>query len=229
MKQNHVNFKVSRCGTYIDPEHPFLHVTPDFLCECDCCGYGCGEVKCPYCIEGTDFESYCEMKSACLQLDGQKFSLKRDHSYYYQVLQQLHITKRSYCDFVVFAISRNESKLVQERIFPNSEHIASQVEKLSLFWRTCILPEILGRWYTRKMDLNKELGPDPNGGECYCRRTSDEPTAGGPLMNRQQHAQILIVPFPDSILLVSACKMSRRHGYVHIAGSYRSLAVVRKG
>ena len=72
MKQSHVNFKVTKCGTYIDPEHPFLHATPGFLCECDCCGAGCGEMKCPYCIEGLDFNKYCQNKSACLQLDGEK-------------------------------------------------------------------------------------------------------------------------------------------------------------
>ena len=178
MKQSHVNFKVTKCGTYIDPEHPFLHATPDFLCECDCYGAGCGEVKCPYCIEGLDFNKYCQNKSACLQLDGQKFSLKRDHAYFYQVQQQLHITKRPYCDFVVFAITKDCSKVVQERIFPDADHWTYQVNTLSLFWRLCILPEILGRWYTRKMDLKKELGSELNiSGDCYCRKTSDEPTA----------------------------------------------------
>jgi hypothetical protein len=54
-------------------------------------------------------------------------------------------------------------------------------------------------------------------------------TAGRPVMNQQQHAQIQIVPFPDSTLLASAYKVYLRHGYVHIAGSYQSLAVVRKG
>ncbi len=168
---------MTKCGTYIDPEHPFLHATPDFLCQCDCCGYGCGEVKCPYCTEGLDFKNYCKKKSACLQMDGEKFSLKRGHAYYYQVQQQLHITKRAYCDFVVFATSKAALHIVQERIFPDSEHWSNMLTKLSLFWRTCILPEILGRWYTRKMDLKKELGSNPTVGTCYCRRMSKEPTA----------------------------------------------------
>ena len=54
MKKAHENFVVTKCGTIINQEFPFLHATPDFLCKCDCCG--CGEVKCPYCIEGLDFE-----------------------------------------------------------------------------------------------------------------------------------------------------------------------------
>ena len=45
----------------------FLQATLDFLCECNCCGLGCGKVKCPFCIEGLDFDSYVQMKSSCLE------------------------------------------------------------------------------------------------------------------------------------------------------------------
>ena len=132
-------------------------------------------MKCPYCIEGLDFDNYC-LKKSCLQSDDVKFTLKRNHPYYSQVQQQLHIVKKAYCDFVVFAVSKAGSKFIHERILPDSEHWASQVSKLSLFWRICILPEVLGRrWYTRKMDLKKELGTYSSDGDCYCRRTSEEP------------------------------------------------------
>ena len=52
MKATNANFVVTKCETIINTKYPFLHATPDFLCECDCCGQGCGEVKCPFCIEG---------------------------------------------------------------------------------------------------------------------------------------------------------------------------------
>ena len=134
-------------------------------------------MKCPYCIEGLDLDKYCEKKSACLQSDGAKFSLKRSHAYFHQVQQQLHITERTYCDFVVFAISKYGSRLVHERIYADSEHWTSQVINLSLFWRICILSEMLGRWYTGKMDLQEEISSGPNVGDCYCKKTLDEPTA----------------------------------------------------
>lgn len=125
MQQEHLNFKVIKCGTFIDSVYPFLHATPDFLCECNCCGLGCGEVKCPYCLEGTNFDNYCVKKSACLQKNGESFVLKREHPYYYQVQQQLGITKRAYCDFVVFGTSQNGSKIAQERILPDAKHWAA--------------------------------------------------------------------------------------------------------
>lgn len=78
---------------------PFLHAAPDFLSKCDCCGQGCGEVKCPYCIDGIDFDSYVQKKSFCLEKNGFVFSLKRDHDYYFQAQQKLHTTGRDYLNF----------------------------------------------------------------------------------------------------------------------------------
>ena len=59
------NFKVKKCGLFINQEYTFLHATPDFLTSCDCCGLGCGEVKRPLCIEDANFENYAELSSCC--------------------------------------------------------------------------------------------------------------------------------------------------------------------
>ena len=45
MKEKHLNFKIEKCGVFINKEYPWLRVTPNFLC--DCCGEGCGEVVSP--------------------------------------------------------------------------------------------------------------------------------------------------------------------------------------
>ena len=34
MKELHPNFKIIRCGLFINEEYPWLHGTPDFLCSC---------------------------------------------------------------------------------------------------------------------------------------------------------------------------------------------------
>ena len=64
MKDEHINFKTIKCGMFINKEYPWLHAIPDFISWCKCCGYGFGEVKCPYCIDGTDFESYLQKGSS---------------------------------------------------------------------------------------------------------------------------------------------------------------------
>ena len=133
-------------------------------------------VKSPFCIDYLDFESYVLKKSSCLEKIESDFILKKDHDYHYQVQQQLHTTKCNYCDFVVCAFSNNSAKFNCERILPNNSFWETQVPKLSVFWHTCILPEILGRWYARKLDLTIESSLDPNG-ECYCQKKTNELTA----------------------------------------------------
>ena len=147
MKKQHINFKIEKCGLMINEEYPCLHATPDFLCSCDCFGEGCGEVKCPLCIENCDFDIYVAKPSSCLEKTGiGNFSLKTNHQYYFQVQQQLFTYKSLYCDFIVCAIGHvREAKLVMQKHFPDEAHWVAVLPKLTSFWRTCILPEVLGR------------------------------------------------------------------------------------
>ena len=175
MKQKHVNFKVVKCGLIINKKYPWIHASPDFLCSCDCCGEGCGEVKCPLCVENCDFEGYILKPSSCLEKDSTgSFKLKEAHQYYYQCQQQIFTSKKWYCDFVVCAFDHDgRAELVQQRIFPDTDHWTEVVPKLTNFWRTCVLPEVLGRWYTRRHDVKHP--PEANS-ICYCRTVTTENT-----------------------------------------------------
>ena len=62
--------------------------------------------------------------------------------------------------------------MVEERIYPDAKHWGNALPKLEAFWRICILPEILGRWYTRRCTLPVPK-PDVNG-ICFCRVQRDE-------------------------------------------------------
>ena len=135
MKSIHKNFSLTRRGLFINKEHPFLHATLDFLTQCDCCGLGCGEVKNPLTLENGDFEKYATHKHSCLEKKDDKFALKRTHNYYYQVQQQLFT-------------------------LPERKHWDRVVPKLELFWRLCILPEILGCWYTRRLIVPVKMPED---------------------------------------------------------------------
>ncbi|XP_068743620.1 uncharacterized protein [Montipora capricornis] len=178
MKEKHKNFKIVKCGMFINKEYPWLHATPDFLCSCDCCGEGCGEVKCPFCIDNCDFESYVSKSSSCLRKDSAgNFWLKKEHEYFYQTQQQLFTVERKYCDFVVCAFDEcGATKFFHQRILPDEQHWNSVLPKLTKFWRTCILPEVLGKWYTRKhfmAQVQTDKQPEP-GGICYCRKNTTE-------------------------------------------------------
>lgn len=163
-----MNFSLTRCGLFINKEHPFLHTTPDFLTQCDCCGLGCGEVKNPLTSENGEFEKYATHKHSCLEKKDGKFALKRTHDYYYQVQQQLFtLPERKHNDFVVCGVdAAGNGHLFTERILPDTQHWDRVVPKLELFWRPCILPEILGRWYTRRLTAPVKMPED--GGICFC-------------------------------------------------------------
>lgn len=92
--------------------------------SCSCCGNGCGEVKCPFIIKDGNFEDYIQQKNSCLEKVNGHFQLKKTHSYYFQVQQQLFsVPNVKYCDFVVCAIDKMKNiHLVVQFIYPDIEH-----------------------------------------------------------------------------------------------------------
>ena len=89
--------------------------------------------------------------------------------------QQLFTTKSNYCDFVVCAFDeKNQPMFMHQRIVPDQAHWDRVAPKLETFWRVCILPEILGRWYTRKIDLSSFA--EKRTGDCFCGMDDDKPT-----------------------------------------------------
>ena len=116
-KKTHFNFTLTRCGLFINEKHLFLHATPNFLTSCDCCGLGCGKVKCPICLRDCDFEKYTLEKNAGLEKVDGAFSLKKHHNYYFQEQQQLFtLIDRKHCDFVVCVVSPDRKpQILKER------------------------------------------------------------------------------------------------------------------
>ena len=79
MRKKHTGYRTIKCGMFINKQFPWLHATLDFLSWCKCCGYGCGAVKCPYCLDDVNFESYTKKGSSCLEVKDGKMKLKREH------------------------------------------------------------------------------------------------------------------------------------------------------
>lgn len=58
--------------------------------------------------------------------------------------QQLFTVKRKYCHFIVCAFGAcGTAKFFHQQILPDKGHWSSVLPKLTHFWRTCILPEVL--------------------------------------------------------------------------------------
>ena len=167
----HSGLNIKTCGLFVDLEAPYLGASPDALVHCTCCGLGVVEVKCPW--SARDSESLEEVaeqqKDFCLRkLTTGSLQLSTDHPYYLQCQLQLHITRRAYCDFVVW----HSAGLHVERIHPVDQHL--NLVKAAQFFRLCILPELAGKWYTRSHTLlpaNELEDEDDPGTWCYCQES----------------------------------------------------------
>ena len=151
---------MSDAGLIIHPDFPHFGASPDGVVECDCCGRGVIEIKCPFsCRECSFVKASEDSPSFCLEEfeDGQ-FRLKRKHAYFYQVQLQMKVCEVEYADFVIW----RESELVVLRIAKDLAFLEEAMHKLTKFFKYGILAELLGRWYTTlqstasNMDVNRD-------------------------------------------------------------------------
>jgi len=104
----------------------------------------------------TDVEP---MAAECLE----NKSLCIDHQYYYQ----LYVTGVNFVDFAVCTFQLN-SNYLYERIEINHALMADYIKKATQFFKVAILPELLGRWFTRSLViLNSCELSEYNC--CYCK------------------------------------------------------------
>jgi len=127
---------------FVDVNDLIVGATPNGMVTCDRCGNGVLEVKCPYCYK-NDLPETEESRFCMIKADNGIWSLKRNHTYYYQV--QLHVCCVEYADFVVWS----ENAIAVERVFKDESFIQSNMLIARSFFKYGILPEIVGEWYTR--------------------------------------------------------------------------------
>ena len=153
-------------GVHINPRFPHLGASPDALAECSCHGMGILEVKCPHCRRTSLVDDAADDPHFYLHKrpDG-TLCLKPTHEYYYQVQAQLFVTGRTYCDFVVFTGTGN---LFVQRLVPDTEFWSQNISIVDRFYVGGILPELIGKWYSRTTACTSDLSPDTL--ICYCRQ-----------------------------------------------------------
>ena len=147
----HTNLTVDDCGLLINPKWPLIGASPDGLLSCECCGKETLQIKCPYCHRYESIASAAfSDKTFCLHTasDG-SLHLDHSHAYYYQVQTQLFVSGLNYCDFCVCTFADGETGLFIERIQKDGEFWSECVTKVDIFMKTCILPELSGKWYIK--------------------------------------------------------------------------------
>ena len=81
-----------------------------------------------------------------------KWKLICEHTYYYQVQAQINVCNVGYGDFVVWTTN----DLIMERIAPDQEFYEQMAEPIEHFFIYSILPEIIGKWLTRRPIANEK-------------------------------------------------------------------------
>ena len=137
----HRNFSCKLSGFVISNQVPFIGASPDGVVECECCGEGCIEIKCPY--------SHAEKsasEAACLDLKNFEVvegvpHLKQNESsaYFCQIQCQLAVTKRDWCDLVVYT----HSGIFTQRIAFDADMWEKFTERLFVFYRKYVFPKIM--------------------------------------------------------------------------------------
>lgn len=172
MSESHEGFIVSDSGLHINPKWPFMGASPDGISKCHCCGKGLCEIKCPYSHRDSTVAEALGSKNFCLQQNDTGVNLTQNHAYYYQVQMQLFITGTDYCDFIIWT----PKDIYIERIVPDNDFWDNAVTKATLFFNRCILPELVGKWFTRPSSsqlpstMSEESEGDNDGVWCFCEQ-----------------------------------------------------------
>lgn len=165
----HTNLKVSSSGFCVDTCYPFIGASPDGIITCNCCEKRVLEVKCPYSCKNSLPDE--EKENFFMIKQNGTWTLKRNHAYFYQVQIQMKVCRVSKCEFVVWT----KTGISEETIPVNDEFLDEVMENVTNFFKYGVLPEIVGKWYTRKPIADSQgIVQQPSAQECEQGSSSGE-------------------------------------------------------
>ena len=107
-------------------------------------------MKCPLCYQ--DNLPRDDDPRFCLVKDKDEWLLKEQHQYFYQVQLQMYVCDVPFCDFVV----RTKGDFACTRVKRNVTFTEEKLDDAKQFFIYGILPEIVGKWYSRKPVANAD-------------------------------------------------------------------------
>lgn len=149
-QKEHPNSSVEKCGLFIHEEFPKFAATPDGILNCDICGQGCIEVKCPFCARDTSVSELIKIKKTCL-IPGDQTVLDKKHKYFYQIQMQMALSKTKFCYFIMWS----PKDFFVEKVNFDSNFWQEKSAKALLFHREVILPELLAKYYTLPLEKDE--------------------------------------------------------------------------
>ena len=163
MSTKHEGFTCSLTGLCVNPLYPHMGVSPDGMTNCHCCGDGILEIKCPFSAKHIDPSSLTSSTCAFLTSTGY---LNHKHRYYTQVQGQLMVTGRLFCDFFIWTPVGYKI----ERLYPDVHFCEKLEKKLTSFYVTKVLPEIMS--CRLKQEMERECESDKENIYGICQKGS---------------------------------------------------------
>ena len=156
---------VRESGLHISEEHPYLAASPDGIVDCSCCGPGLLEIKCCYKYRDCTMQSFIQqtdiLSDGCVDLK---------HKYYYQIVQQMLVTGRRYCDLVLWVPAGGHVIRVTHDAVLAESFINTGRE----FWKRHMAPELV----TRKLEASEPVVADSKPIHCHCGKPDSNPMVG---------------------------------------------------
>ena len=159
----HVNFECCDSGLHVNPKFPHLGATPDGVTNCDCCGNGLLEIKCPY-KHRNEHPHKVQDPTFYLKKDDGEIHLPTDHEYYFQVQGQLAVCEMDYCDFVCWT----PCGLHCERILVDTNFFEQVKPSLDKFFISVLLPRLLTGSTSTSSAVTKQVSVRPQNTYCWC-------------------------------------------------------------
>jgi len=136
---------VRKCGLFVSKENGIFAASPDGIIS-----DGILEVKCPPSIKDMDPKEWplLKPKTSWLHYIGGELILKRSNQYYSQIVMQLHVTNRTWCDFFIWTPKGH----FIERIFKNvatEKQWVKMKKNMEYFWENDLAPELVDSRFAR--------------------------------------------------------------------------------
>ncbi|XP_046333004.2 uncharacterized protein LOC124115889 [Haliotis rufescens] len=138
MKKIHKKFKSSDSGIVVLPNKPYISASPDLIIDCECCGKGLCEIKCPATIKSeipsVDNVNFIEINDGDL-------CIKTTDRYYAQIQGQMGILNRMYCDIFIFTFHGH----LCVRVPFDKLYWTDMLAKMDKFWLKFVLPALFSK------------------------------------------------------------------------------------
>lgn len=162
MRQHHENFEVHSSGLWLSTSFPFIGASPDAISSCSCHGKSTVEIKCPWRLKDKVIVDAIEENiDVGIERTPAGLTVKKNHTYWYQVQTQLYCTGLDRAHFVCWCPMDIYIGVVDRDI----EFMDNHLNVLSTYFKNLILPELMAKYFTRphvKVSSSDIL-------HCYCR------------------------------------------------------------